>query len=267
MREFGTTKYNYSEIKEHEIDGIKHWERPCPKCKSIIKHKCIISARQCHREKRKCWSCGAWNKGLTKNSDIRLKNLGDRHSKWLTNFRKENPPWNKGLTKETNKIVEYIGECRKGIKHSEEVKAKIGEYSKKLWACPDYRNLVIKKLKEIIGDPEHIAQWRLKMEQNGWFTPLELKTEFEKYKCEVWSITRKQKLNDLENYENRGRTDYHLDHKYSITQGFLNEVPPEIVGDIVNLEMLPHVENIKKNTKCSISKEILLEKYYASCKN
>jgi hypothetical protein len=133
-----------------------------------------------------------------------------------------------------------------------------------LWKDNEYRNTIIDKLKEIIGDENHINEWRLKMEKNGYFTPLELKTDFEKYKQLVWSYTRKNNLNLLENYDKRGKSTYHLDHKFSITQGFLNDIPPEIIGSIYNLEMLCHKDNIKKNSKCSITKEELLKMYYGT---
>lgn len=79
------------------------------------------------------------------------------------------------------------------------------------------------------------------------------------YRRRVWSLTGKQKLKTLENIENRGRNKYHLDHKYSVFEGFRNNIPPYIIANIRNLEMLPEAENIKKGKKCSIT----LEELYA----
>jgi len=56
---------------------------------------------------------------------------------------------------------------------------------------------------------------------------------------------------------------FHLDHKYSIIRGYYDGVPPEIIGSVANLEILPVTENLLKGAKCSISKEILMEEYYA----
>jgi len=70
--------------------------------------------------------------------------------------------------------------------------------------------------------------------------------------------TEKNDLTQLENHEKRGRTNYHLDHKYSITEGFKNNVPPKVIGHIANLEFLPHKVNESKGTKCSVT----LEKLY-----
>jgi hypothetical protein len=52
-----------------------------------------------------------------------------------------------------------------------------------------------------------------------------------------------------------------LDHKYSIFWGFYNDVPPEIIGSIHNLEYIPLSENCKKQTNCSIDLKTLLERY------
>lgn len=52
-----------------------------------------------------------------------------------------------------------------------------------------------------------------------------------------------------------------LDHKYSIFWGFSNNVPPEIIGSIYNLEYISLSENCKKQTNCSIDLKTLVEKY------
>ena len=54
----------------------------------------------------------------------------------------------------------------------------------------------------------------------------------------------------LENIEKRGRAGvkgaYHLDHIKSMWYGFHNNISPEIIGDISNLQMLPWLENQRK---------------------
>ena len=94
-----------------------------------------------------------------------------------------------------------------------------------------------------------------------------------KYRKEVNSITKKQPLIKLENYEKRGNykqvDSYNLDHKYSVMEGFRNNIEPKIIGHIANLEMLPYKENISKSDKCSITLEELITKIsqYESIKN
>lgn len=83
--------------------------------------------------------------------------------------------------------------------------------------------------------------------------------EFKKYRRKVYYWTNKNDLSQLDNYEKRSKTEYHLDHKYSISMGFKNNIPPQIIGSIYNLEFILVADNIKKGIKCSITKEKLYE--------
>lgn len=69
----------------------------------------------------------------------------------------------------------------------------------------------------------------------------------------------------------RGRTKgcYHLDHKFSKKQGFIDCIPPEIIGSPVNLEWILSEENCSKRAACSIDKDTLLKEYkqYENYKN
>lgn len=59
-------------------------------------------------------------------------------------------------------------------------------------------------------------------------------------------------------------SEFHLDHKYSIRQGFVNGVNPEIIGSIHNLEILSASENCSKRADCSISLNELVEAHNGS---
>jgi len=83
--------------------------------------------------------------------------------------------------------------------------------------------------------------------------------EFKKYRRKVYYWTSKNDLTKLENYDKRALLGYHLDHKFSITEGFKNNVPPKIIGSIYNLEFIPYNVNTAKGTKCSITLEKLNE--------
>lgn len=76
--------------------------------------------------------------------------------------------------------------------------------------------------------------------------------EFKKYRRKVYYWTSKNDLTQLVHHEKRSRSGYHLDHKYSITEGFKNKVPPKVIGSICNLEFIPCNINVSKGTKCSI---------------
>lgn len=219
MRPRGTTKYNYDELQEILIDGVVMWERNCPKCQKILHHKCKYSARQCYRQKRVCASCGSWTKGQTKETNPVIKAYSQKHSEWVKNFRKTNPPWNKGLTKENNEILRYIGECRLGIPHTVETRKLIGEYTRKLWDS---------------------GYWGGRS-SNEWI----------RYRNKVQYLTRKTILK-IPNYDpiKKGRCGvegaYQIDHIMPIKYGFMNNVPPEDVASPSNLQFIPWEENLKK---------------------
>lgn len=71
-------------------------------------------------------------------------------------------------------------------------------------------------------------------------------TDRDIYYKKVRKITEEQPLHLLENNEKRGRVDYHVDHIIPISYGFANNLPPELIGNILNLQMLYYKENIKK---------------------
>lgn len=85
------------------------------------------------------------------------------------------------------------------------------------------------------------------------------------YSREVWRFTNTQNIKSLENYDKRGviniEGSYQLDHMYSIHQGFKDNIPPWIIGNIVNLVMIPSRENSSKRQKCSITKKELINKF------
>jgi hypothetical protein len=59
--------------------------------------------------------------------------------------------------------------------------------------------------------------------------------------------------------------DLHLDHIYSIAEGFKNDILPEIVGHWTNLRLLPKIENSSKGAECHKTKEQLYEDYHKTC--
>jgi hypothetical protein len=82
-------------------------------------------------------------------------------------------------------------------------------------------------------------------------------SDFKKYKKKVISITNKQPISELSNFNKRGVSgiegNFHLDHKFSIVEGFIQNISPSIIGNIKNLEFIPWEENVKKRTNCSIN--------------
>lgn len=79
------------------------------------------------------------------------------------------------------------------------------------------------------------------------------KSEYENYRRKVWRISNQQyKLHiDKINPENIPRSLlHHLDHKYSIQQGWQNRIPAETIGDWTNLQILEAKKNRQKGNKC-----------------
>ena len=48
-------------------------------------------------------------------------------------------------------------------------------------------------------------------------------------------------------------SEYHLDHRYSLYEGFINNVSPKIIGGYKNLEIIEKYKNLSKGKKCSIN--------------
>ena len=104
--------------------------------------------------------------------------------------------------------------------------------------------------------------------KNSWHWKNYSKEDLEKlsiYKSVVWRITNfnyekhKSIVNPL--CLPRGRNKYHLDHIYSIMDGFRNNVKPEIISHPANLQMLPEKINISKGSVSDRSLDELYDNY------
>jgi len=60
----------------------------------------------------------------------------------------------------------------------------------------------------------------------------------------------------------RGKYKYHLDHIYSILDGFKNNIPPNVISNPNNLQMLWWSNNISKLDKSWVTKQELFLGYY-----
>ncbi len=107
---------------------------------------------------------------------------------------------------------------------------------------------------------------RINNEKNGIWTPLEDLNNFELYRRNVHSLSNLnyRKHKDVINPLNlpRGRNKYHLDHKFSVFEGFKNNIPPYIIANLYNLQMLSENENCVKHVSCSITKKELMNKFF-----
>jgi hypothetical protein len=87
---------------------------------------------------------------------------------------------------------------------------------------------------------------------------------FDLYKKRVIANTKesyrkhKKSINPFNIKRNRY---YHLDHKFSIVEGFKENIPPYIIGSSCNLEIIPGRLNEQKGINCSITKEELFYRW------
>ena len=88
-----------------------------------------------------------------------------------------------------------------------------------------------------------------------------IQKEFEKYNKKAWKETNKTlKKFKIVNIELRGyKYGYELDHKYTVYDGFKNNVDQKIIGHYKNLECIPSLENSKKGRNSSITLKKLLK--------
>lgn len=103
---------------------------------------------------------------------------------------------------------------------------------------------------------KRIEKTRNTFEKKGIWVPLNDMSDYKLYHRKVWEITNQNDLSQIKNYEKRGRAGqpgaFHLDHKFSISRGYIEKISPEIIGSIKNLEFIPWEENVTKQGKCSV---------------
>jgi hypothetical protein len=98
-------------------------------------------------------------------------------------------------------------------------------------------------------------------ENDKLINAIKYKKGWDLYKFNVWLYTEKTyKENYLTiNPKNFKRGfEYHLDHKFSISEGFKQNIPPSVIGGVNNLEILTRNENCSKGKKCSLLLEQLM---------
>jgi hypothetical protein len=54
---------------------------------------------------------------------------------------------------------------------------------------------------------------------------------------------------------------YHIDHIYSVSDGFKNNIDPKIISSVYNLRIISMKENLKKGSKSDITIELLTEMF------
>jgi hypothetical protein len=87
---------------------------------------------------------------------------------------------------------------------------------------------------------------------------------FETYSKTVRSLTRytfskNKKIIDPNGLKELDSKRYHIDHIYSISDGYLNDIDPKIIASVANLRVIDSLENLKKGKRSDITLESLLK--------
>ena len=59
--------------------------------------------------------------------------------------------------------------------------------------------------------------------------------------------------------KNKLINDNHLDHVFSIKEGFLNDIDPQIIAHVTNLKIIKSFDNCSKGSKCDKTIDQLFE--------
>ncbi len=170
----------------------------------------------------------------------------------------------KEITKEKEKMAIILKQ--KKIKQEKEKKINIGyEYRK----TPEYREKMREAMKHSIAWKEH-SHNRIKAVKDYWKNIRggkelsEVYPEWKQYKKIVYNLTEQnyRKYKNIINPENllRGKNKYHIDHMFSVLEGFKNNILPAIISNPSNLHMMYYKDNLSKDYRCSITKEKLFER-------
>jgi len=82
------------------------------------------------------------------------------------------------------------------------------------------------------------------------------------FRCTYVSAIKKFTKEELKKRKSSGKENgFHIDHKFSVLEGFNQSIDPVIIGSQCNIELIPWQDNNKKWAKCSITKEELFKLY------
>lgn len=162
--------------------------------------------------------------------------------------------------------------------HNESIKQKaLNTWIKKYGVDNPFKSRDIKeKIKQVLKDKYDVdnsayidSETRIgngiktKIER-GWIIPDEFLSDYQIYRKKVKRLTEityniyKNIINpnNLERVTN-GKIGHQLDHRYSIIEGFLNNVEPEVISHRCNLQMIEWSINRDKSKRCDIDLEQL----------
>jgi hypothetical protein len=84
------------------------------------------------------------------------------------------------------------------------------------------------------------------------------------HRCHQYANTQYQRYKNILDPHNKRGKHWHVDHIYSVTDGFLNDVPVNIISDITNLRLISDTDNYRKHKKSEKTLEELFQGFNQS---
>ena len=94
---------------------------------------------------------------------------------------------------------------------------------------------------------------------NKDFTIGRLSKEQYRHRAQQYAETQYSRFRNQIDPEGLRSKEYHLDHVYSISDGFVNDVPIDVISDVSNLIIISANENLSKNKSSNKTLEQLYE--------
>ena len=213
--------------------------------------------------------CGDVAKYITKTGK---KYCSNNHRKCLIN-RQKNSKGHKNIEYKIGKDHPLYG--KKRPEHSNFIKnnnpmsiLEVKEKHLKICNSIEYKQNMSKIIIERWKSKKYRKMYSDSLIQKGLKRSDETISKQQLYYRKVLNITKTNldKYYHLINPDNKpmGQTEntYNIDHIFSISEGFKQNIDPKIIGSVYNLQTLLWKDNIRKNKKCWITKEKLMELYY-----
>lgn len=97
--------------------------------------------------------------------------------------------------------------------------------------------------------------------ENKDFTVNGLSKQQYRNRCHQYLETQYQKYKHILDPENKRGKYWHIDHVYSVFDGFLNNVPINVISDVSNLRLIKDTDNYKKHKSSHKTLSKLYEDY------
>lgn len=217
---------------------------------------------------------------LTCGGDVKYKRIADGYSqycsnkcsktseKYYNNWRKtwkENNSNGKSIEKRMQTLKERYGSDFINVIKDNRKKSMLNKYgvenSFQIESVKQKRRSTLKGKygNESFNNPDKTKKTRIK---NKTQIDDSFVNDFIAYKIIVVNRTHTIYRNNIEkinpNNLKRGKKNYHIDHIYSIKQGYINNIPISIITHPCNLHLIDYKENLLKQDSCWITIDILL---------